>query len=346
MWKKRNFLFIFMGLVMFSSLAQASVGQQPAHKAIIVNVTKVGTETIPDTVPALGSLSAIRKVTISSEDDGRVSKINFSDGAEVSKDMPIIQLNNVEAQAAYQQAVTDYQLAQQKYNRSKQLLDQAISQQDLDALKADVATKQAAVQSAQAALSKKQVLAPFSGVLGAFQVQVGDFVHAGDPIVTLVNLNELHANYNIAENLLPKLKNNQLVKIKVSTYPDKTFYGTVNFISPTINQATRTVAIQATVPNKDNLLKPGMFVHAEQQIEVLKNAIVVPEQAILADVKGYYVYKVVGNKAAQVYIKVGTRLNGRAQVLSGLSVGDEIVTAGQQKLNDGSIISVSSSPTG
>jgi membrane fusion protein, multidrug efflux system len=315
-------------------------------KVITVNVATVGTQSVPSTVQALGSLSAIQKVIISSEDDGRIDKINFASGADVNKDMPIIQLNNVQVQAAYQQAVTDYQLAQKKYERSSQIGKDIISQQALDTLKAAVATKHAAVQSAQAALSKKQVLAPFSGVLGAFQVQVGAYVKAGDPLVSLVNSDQLQADYGIAENLLPQLKKGQLVTLKVNTYPDSVFYGTVSFIAPTIDQNTRTVAIQAVVPNKNNKLKPGMFIHVSQQVSVQKNAIVVPEQATLADVKGYYVFKVENNKAAQTYVKLGARVGGNVQVLSGLKLGDIIVVAGQQKLNDGSAVTISSSPTG
>lgn len=350
---KNKILFLFIVLAVFikAEVLLAHPNGQSADvsntvKPIVVNVATVATASIPNTIQALGNLSAIQKVTISSEDDGRIDKVNFSSGDTVSKDMPIIALNNTEAQASYQQAVTDYKLAQQKYNRSKLLLNQAISQQDLDSLKADMASKQAAVQSAQALLSKKQVLAPFTGVLGDFKVQVGAYVSAGDALVSLVNLDQLRADYSIAENLSPQLKKGQLVQLTVNTYPSKVFYGTVSFIAPTIDQSTRTVAVQAVVANKNGLLKPGMFIHVSQQVSVQKNAIVVPEQATLADVKGYYVYRVINNKAAQTYVTLGERVKGNVQIVSGLKQGDIIVVAGQQKLNDGNAVVISSSPTG
>ncbi|WP_264435383.1 efflux RND transporter periplasmic adaptor subunit [Coxiella endosymbiont of Dermacentor marginatus] len=143
------------------------------------------------------------------------------------------------------------------------------------------------------------------------------------------------------ESFLPKLKLGQFITITSSTYPKKVFYGTVSFISPTINPDARSISIQALVPNDMKLLSPGMFVHVAHQISISKNTVVIPEEAIQADIKGYYVYKVADGKASQIYIKIGTHLGNQAQVLSGLKIGDAIVwVAGQQKLDDGSFVKV------
>ena len=345
-YQKTVGIVLFLCVLLVENQSFAAKSQQAIERPTVVNVAKVTTTDIPKNVSALGSLTAIQKVVISSEDNGRVSKINFSDGAEVNQGMPIIQLDDVEAEANYKSAVTNYKLAQQKYERSKQLLNEAISKQELDALKADVDNKQSLVQTAQAALSKKQISAPFTGILGAFKVQEGDYVKAGDPLVNLVNLSELRADYNLAENLLPQLKKGQLVKVTVNTYPDKAFFGSVNFISPTIDQSTRSIAVQAVIPNKEHVLSPGMFVHLSQQVGTFKNALVVPSQAISADVKGYFVYRIIDNKAVQTYVNTGERQNDQVQVLSGLKLDDVIVVAGQQKLSDGSLVSISDSPTG
>lgn len=310
-----------------------------ASKPIRVNDAKVAAADIPNSVNTLGSLSAVQVVTVSSESAGRVAQTHFKSGQQVAKSMPIVQLDNAQAEADYQSAVTALNLSRLKYQRSK-LVPTAISQQELANLKADVDREEADVKSKQAALNQKQIIAPFAGVLGAFKVQVGDYVKAGDSIVTLVNTRQLRADYQLPESELPKLKQGQLVKITTSAYPDKAFYGTVSFISPTVNKETRSIDMQALVPNDKKLLSPGMFVHVAQQISVAKNTPVIPEEAVLADVKGYYVYKVVGNKVAQTYIKVGVRVDDQAQVLSGLKIGDSVVTAGQQKLQDGSVIKI------
>ena len=345
MYKYRKSVFLLSLVVitgicfLFSSIWTQAAKPVPLLP-VLVEITQVKTADIPNIVSALGSLSAVRVVTISAESDGRISGVHFKNGQEVDQGMPIMELDNAQAQADYQSAVTAMNLARIKYERSKLLLNQAISQQELAALKADMESKKAAVKSKLAILNQKIITAPFSGVLGVFHVQVGDYVKAGNPLVTLVNTIQLRADYQLPEIFLPELKLGQLITINSSTYPKKVFYGTVSFISPTVNSDTRSIYIQALVPNNTKLLSPGMFVHVAHQISVAKNAAVIPEEAIQVDIKGYYVYKVVGGKVGQTYIRIGTRLNNQAQVLSGLKIGDTIVVAGQQKLEDGSIVRV------
>jgi membrane fusion protein (multidrug efflux system) len=229
-----------------------------------------------------------------------------------------------------------------KLNRAKLLLNEAISQLEYEQLQADVDSKESDLKIAQAALNQKQIKAPFAGVLGNFKLQQGDYIKAGDPIVTLVNTEELEADYSISEQYLPQLKTGQLIQLTVSAYSNKIFYGTVNFISPTVSDTTRMVSLHATVNNKDNLLSPGMFIQVTQQIDLKRNVTVVPESAVLADVKGYYVFKVIKNQVSQTYISIGDRVKGLVEVKQGLQVGDSVVIAGQQKLQDGSQIRIQS----
>lgn len=344
-WKLIVIVWILLSLALLTAalmlLKSPKKGEAISAVAPIpVNVSRVIGKNIPKTVESLGSLSAVQTVTISSVANGRISNIYFKDGQEVGEGMPIVQLDDAQAKANYDAAVTALNLARTKYQRSKQLINIAISQQEFDQLKADVASKEANVKKELAALNQLEISAPFAGILGAFKFDIGDYVNAGDPLVTLVNTKELQVNYNLPERLLPMIKEGQLVIVQADAYPKEQFYGTVTFISPTINPSTRMVAVQAVLPNPKNLLLPGMFVHVSQRISVQKNAMLVPEQAISADVKGYYVYKVVNHKVAQTYVQVGVHFNGMAQVLRGLEVGDTIVIAGLQKLQDGSVIEI------
>ncbi len=321
--------------------AQAQKPAKTAVKsAIFVKVTHVQKEDMPSFVDALGSLSAVQKVSISAEVSGRITGINFKNGQQVGKGMPIVQLDNGKAQADYQSAVTALKLSQTKYDRSKSLVNVAISKQELAQLQADVQSKQADVKKAQTTLNQKEIVAPFAGVLGAFSVNVGDFINAGDDLVTLVNTQQLRVDYSIPETYVPKLKLGQLVRLTVSAYPNKVFYGTVTFISPTIDASTRSVSVQAVVSNTKGLLSPGMFVRVSQQIDVTKGALTIPADAVMADVKGYYVYKVINGKAVQTYVTVGSRQSEKAQITKGVTSSDVIVLAGQQKLNDGSSVKV------
>jgi len=189
--------------------------KQSKQNAIVVQVTQVSKADIPQSVQALGSLEAVQKVVISAEDAGRVTAINFKSGQQVVKGMPIAQLDNAKATAEYQSAVTSLNVIETKYKRSKLLLNEAISQQELDQLQSDVESAKANVQKAQSVLNSKQVFAPFNGVLGTFNVQVGDYIAVGTPMVTIVNTKQLQIDYSISENSIPQLKTGQLVQVKV-----------------------------------------------------------------------------------------------------------------------------------
>ncbi len=306
---------------------------------IDVNVGKVQAENVPDTISSLGELSAVQKVTISSETNGRVSAIDFKSGQQVSQGMPIVELDNSQAQSDYEKAVTNYQLAKTHYERAS-LASESFSQQQLAQLRADVENDKAEVKSKLATLNNQKIKAPFSGILGAFKVQTGDYVSAGDPLVDLVNTRQLQAVYTVPEKQKPRLKPGQLVIVTVSAFPNKRFYGTVNFISPTVSKDTRSIEVRALIPNLQGSLSPGMFAQISQQIATTSNAPVVPEEAVQADIRGYYLFVVNGNKAIKTYVKLGMRVGHMVQILSGVTSDQIIVTAGQQKLSDGSTISI------
>ena len=345
--------FVMSGLLMacvcvglFLSVGQADNKSQKKNnkqitttEPVLVNAIKVSTAPMPKAVSSLGTLEAIRHVTISSETDGKVSNIYFKNGDQVTKGMPIAQIDNQQEQAAYQKAVTVLKLDQQKYARYLAAGD-AISAQDLATQKAQVEQDKADVQSKQADLNQKEITAPFTGVLGTFKISQGDYVSSGDAIVDLVDTSQLQADYSLSEDLLPQLKKNQIVKVTSTAYPNKVFYGTVNYISPSIDQDTRTISVQALLPNSLGDLSPGMFVHISQQIAVNKQALVIPLQAAQADIKGYFVYKIVNGHSVQTPVNLGTRTNTVVQVISGLQLGDEVVSAGAQKLNDGDAVRV------
>lgn len=321
------------------SLKKKKVPATPVAEPTLVNAAQVSQSSMPTSVSSLGTLEAIQHVTISSPVGGRVDNIYFKNGDTVTKGMPIAQLDNKQAQADYQKAVSTLNVDRKKYNAQK-LAGAAIAAQELAQSKATVEEDEADVQNKQAALNQLEITAPFSGTLGDFKISAGDFVKAGDPIVNLVNSSQLQADYSLPEDLYPKLAKNQMVKVVSSAYPNQVFYGTVNYIAPSVDQTTRTIGVQALLPNDKNKLSPGMFVHISQQISKNQQALVVPLQSLQADIKGYYVYKIVNGHAVQTPVTTGTRTNSMVQITSGLSLGDQIVSAGAQKLNDGDAVRV------
>jgi membrane fusion protein (multidrug efflux system) len=323
-------------LWLFAKADQIPEKQQPA---IMVEITNVKQGAIPKQVDSVGSLTAIEEVNISSEVDARVTQIFFKDGQFVAKGMPIIQLDNAKAKADLASAQTALNLSRTTYERYQALFKEGgTSRQDIDQQRADVESKEALLTNSITALNQKQILAPFDGELGAIAINEGAYIKAGDPLVRLVNKRKLKVEYGIPEIFLPKLKIQQHVLVSVDSYPGQTFAGEVTFISPIVDKLTRTVSVQATVPNEEGTLSPGMFAHISQIIAENKQTLVIPEQAVIASLQGSSVYRVVDSKAIATPIVTGDRYNGMLEVKSGLALGDIIVIAGQQKLDDGSLV--------
>ena len=307
-----------------------------------VEVATAHKMTIPQVVLSVGGLVAMQQVTISSELDGRVTKVFFKDGDFVSQGMPIVQLDDSQAKADVAQAQAALNLSKTTYARYLAANKEgAFSQQDIDKARADVESKQAVLESAQATLKEKEIRAPFSGTLGAFNIQAGDYVTAGQALVSLVDKRRLKVKYTVAESVLPKMHLGQAVQIAVDGLPKQQFKGVVSFLSPAINKATRSVGVQATIDNKQGRLTPGMFAHVRQIVATNPNAIVVPEQAVITSLQGHTVFRVGHDDTVmRVKITLNDRYQGFAAISSGINLGDTVVIAGQQKLQDGSKVHI------
>ncbi len=179
-----------------------------------------------------------------------------------------------------------------------------------------------------------KLTAPFDGMVGKSKVNPGDYVTTGQSVVTLTDTKHLRIEYNVPEKYLPALKLAQEVKIKTSTYPEKTFIGKVAFISPTINTDNRSVALYANVPNNDNVLAAGMFVNVSQSLGLEKHVLMVPSRSLVPVLDGVQVYKVVDGKAFAVPVLIGKRTEKNVQIIQGLSSGDTVITDGQLKLKN------------
>lgn len=291
-------------------------------------------------IETFGNLAAVNQVTISSQVAGNVTSIFFKDGQEVNEGALILQLDNTQAKADLISAQADLALSNRNYQRYQELAKYGgTTKQQLDNAQAEVNAKQAALQQTLNALQKYTLTAPFSGRLGSFLVHDGDYVTVGDKIVTIVNNNPLKVLYALPENIFSKLKLNQTVVINTSALPHKDFYGKVTYIAPTIDTNTGTISVQATLDNKSGELSPGMFANLTQ-VFGKTNSLVIPEESVQANLQGTYVYKVVNGKGIQTPVKTGRYVKGYIEILSGLSLGDTVVTEGQQKLSNSSPIHV------
>jgi membrane fusion protein (multidrug efflux system) len=208
----------------------------------------------------------------------------------------------------------------------------------MDIATANVEQKQAEVDEAKAKYQQTVVKAPFTGRLGLRLINLGDIVSPSQNIVRLQNLDTMRIDFNIPENFLGKLAIGQAVNIKHAGFTNEKFQGTVYAFDSAINPETRIVAVRAKLNNSDNKLFPGAFVEVTLLAGKPIQAISVPQTAILSDIDGNYVYKVVNNKAKKQHVTLLRREQDIAILSDGLASDEEIITTGQLKLQPGSTI--------
>ncbi|HEX3537588.1 MAG TPA: efflux RND transporter periplasmic adaptor subunit [Stellaceae bacterium] len=311
--------------------------------------------TVPRSAAGIGSLAAVHQVTISPEVGGRVTKIFFTAGGSVKAGDPLIQLNdepergdlaNFQAQAHWAEITLarNSHLAQRQF-ASQETVDQ--NQTQAEQMKAQIA-------KTEAIIAQKLVRAPFGGKLGVRQVEVGQFLNAGAPIVTLTDLSHLYINFTLPSQQLSLIKLGQKVEVTADAFPGRVFTAEIATIEPQIRAETRTITVQATMANPDEALMPGMFVNAAVVLPPQPNQVIVPETAVDYTLYGDSVYTIREEgqdsggkpvlKAHRTPVTTGARWEGKVAILSGLNPGDRIVGAGQVKLQDGAQVIVTGNP--
>ncbi|WP_422417707.1 efflux RND transporter periplasmic adaptor subunit [Pseudomonas sp. GZD-222] len=314
-------------------------------------------------LPAVGSLTALQGVDLRLETDGTVKNLQFESGQKVSKGQPLLQLDSDVETALLGTALADLGLAQVDFNRGSQLVgSQAISRGEFDRLSAQYKRNKAVVDQLKAALAKKSISAPFSGTIGIRQVDVGDYLASGTVIATLQDLSSLYVDFFVAEQAVPKLSIGQQVLVSVAAYPQQTFPGTISAINPKVEDSTRNVQVRATLANPDGKLLPGMFSSLQILLPSPQPQVVVPESAVTYTLYGNSVYVAVPKKtedgqvtknaegqpeliAERRFVDTGERRDGLVVINKGLKAGEQVVTAGQLKLTQGALISISPDKT-
>jgi membrane fusion protein (multidrug efflux system) len=299
---------------------------------------------------AVGSFAAVQGVMLSNELAGTIEKIAFESGDQVKRGDLLVRFNVAPDEAQLRGAEAQAALARINLNRAKDLRAQGTNaQSDLDIADAEYSQATALVDNLKATIAKKIITAPFSGRLGIRQVNLGQFLAVGTPIVTLESLDPLYLNFALPQQDVVGLAVGQKVRITVDAYPGEVFVGAVNALNSKVDDATRNLAIQATVPNADGRLKPGMF----GSVDVLRpkedKFLVLPQTAIVYNPYGNAVYVVVQEKddqgvptlvARQRFVQLGETRGDQVAVLKGVVAGEQVVTAGQLKLRNGAAVQI------
>lgn len=315
-----------------------------------VTVSKVTLQPLPRNLSGVGTLEAVRQVTVSPEVGGRITALHFQPGATVTAGAPLVQLNDAPERGELQRLRAQARLARVNLERAKKLVKLAVSQSELDAQQAGLDEVEASIASTEAVIQQKQVRAPFAGVLGVRQAHLGQYLNPGDPIVTLTDLSALHVNITLPEQNLGLLSVGQPVSFTVDAHPDRVFQAKLIAIEPQIGADTRSIVAQARLDNRDGLLNPGMFANASLLLPPDPDVLTVPETAVDRSIHGNSVFVVRKHPAAEgqperlavnrVLVSTGRHDGDRIAISSGLKPGDVVVTTGQLNLQEGSEVTV------
>jgi membrane fusion protein (multidrug efflux system) len=327
----------------------ASIPYQPES---VSTMTAAETSWQP-TLQGVGTVTAINGANLSSEVSGIVDTINFQSGDNVHAGQVLLTLrpNNDPAVLAQLQATAA--LDQSNYERDqKQFTADAVSQAQVDSDRATYLAAQAQVQAQQASMAEKVVKAPFAGTIGIRQVDIGQYLAAGTEIVTLQQLNPLFVDFYLPQQALSKIKVGQKVTVSVDAFPGQNFAGSISAINSAIDTATRTVQVRATISNDALILRPGMFATVSIAVGQPQNFITLPQTAITYNPYGDTVFEVHNGTghdgkpaliANQTFVELGDTRGDQVAITKGVAAGDTVVTAGQLKLRNGSVVTVDNS---
>ncbi|WP_192347733.1 efflux RND transporter periplasmic adaptor subunit [Algoriphagus sp. Y33] len=308
----------------------ASVGAGPdVNSKLPVRVVKLERETLRNQLSVTGTILPNESVDLRTEISGLVTKIAFKEGQYVSKGTPLLYLNDDELQAQYQRLEYTQKLFESQENRQKQLLArEAISQEEYDIVLNQYNTTLSDLKLVEAQLSKTVIRAPFNGILGLRQVSEGSVIATSDIIANFVNIDPIKIEFSIPERYANQVTLGSSIYFSNESSPEEVV-GKVFAFENQIDAATRTLKLRAESPNKDRKFLPGMFVRIRFVLAETEDALMVPSESVIPELQGYKVF-VVGadNKAEERKVEIGTRTDTHVQIMSGLNVGDLVLTTG------------------
>lgn len=359
--KRRMSLMLFLFAAFVAGVASLKFGQvraavaqnakfQPPPEA--VTTTVVREEPWPSNLSAIGTAVAVHGVTVSADLPGVVEKIAFQSGTPAREGAILAELDVRQEKAQLAAAEAQLELTRLNLERARGLRDGAIlAQADLDKAQADHDQAAANVGQMRATIARKTIRAPFSGLLGIRQANLGQYLAAGDKIVSLQSLDPIYVNFSIPQQQVGRIRAGTAVVVtaRSESGPPARLSGEVSAIDAVVDEATRNVQVQATLSNRDGKLRPGMFVDVEAVVGTSTNVIPLPGSAISYAPYGDSVYLVTQLRrpdgtlyrgVQQQFVKLGPSRGDQVAVLSGLAPGQEVVTSGVFKLRTGAAVEV------
>lgn len=335
-------------LQIHSMIAAGAAMAQPAQA---VTSTEVRQETWQPTLSAVGSVSAVQGVTVSAELAGTVTEIAFESGATVNKGDLLVQLDIAAEEAQLRSAQADAELTRLELERARDLQQRkVIAASEWDTAQAKNKAAIAQVDNIQSVVAKKTIRAPFSGRAGIRQINLGQFVNAGQQIVSLQSLDPVYVDFSLPQQRLADLAVGMEVRVVSDSFPGKMFDGKLTALNSSLDAATRSVPLQATLGNPDGLLRPGMFAKIEVVLPENKPVLVIPATAVSYAPYGDSVFIIEQKKdektgtsgltIRQQFVRLGDARGDFVAITSGLTAGQQIVSSGVFKLRNGMLVEI------
>ena len=334
-----------------SAIAAGASFQIPATSVTTVTAKR---ETWPSTLSVIGTAAAIQGVTVGADLPGTIVKIYFESGQSVHEGDILVELDIRQERAQLANLEAQRDLAHIQYGRAAELSKAGvISKSDYDNAAAQQKATEAQVNDIKAAIARKTIHAPFSGVLGIRQISLGQYLAAGQAIVSLESVNPIYVNFGVPQQQTEKMKLGHSVHVTDQDLPGMGFNGKITALDSLINEQTRNIQIQATLANPGGKLRPGMFVQVELPVGQPRDVIPLPASAINYAPYGDSVFVVTDMKdpktgktyrgVRQQIVKIEGSRGDQVAITSGLNPGDEVVSAGAFRLRNAAPVLVNNS---
>jgi membrane fusion protein (multidrug efflux system) len=318
-----------------TSTTQAAGGGPLAVNGYVVRESRVA-----DRILTTGTVMANEEVQLASEVSGMITEILFEEGTYVEAGQLLIKINDADLQAQYDRAVHRLRLAEQQVSRQEALLEQGgVSQEEFDLTQNELRLLEADLRLIDAQLEKTEVRAPFAGRIGLRQLSAGSFITPQSRIASLQDLSSVKIDFSLPEKYAGQLRVGSRVEFSVPSQAGS-FRGTVYALEPRVDENTRTLQIRARSPNPDGRLLPGAFADVELILAEYEDALVVPTISVVPEVGGSKVYRLQNGTVEERRVDTGIRTQTTVQVLSGLAVGDTVLTTGLQLVRTGMPVQV------
>lgn len=332
---------VFMNYMMHQFFKKAE------NPIITVSTAKAEYSTWVAKITAVGSTRAILGVNVTAQLSGMIQNVYFEPGSIVEKDTVLVQQNADPNIGQLHSLEAQESLAKITYDRDlKQYQARGISKQQVDSDYQNWKSLQGQVEQQKAIVKQLTITAPFSGRLWISNVYPGQFLNPGDAVVTLQSLDPIYVDFLLPQQELSNIKIGHEVDVNVDSYPEDKFEGSITTVNPVVETDTRNFETEATIPNPDKKLLPGMFVNVTVTRDVSHKYLTLPITAVTFNPYGNLVYvvkKAKGSKdmtVEQQFVSTGSSRGDQIAILKGLTEGDEVVTSGQLKLKNGSRIAI------